>query len=142
MSSDPKNSLTTPVPSGSGTGGELDAMVGDENRKEWSRRYSWASCREPFKTELDTLASHWIEGHLSNESLALELWQLRDKLQFSEAPSRTLSGVPLFDVQSDLDTIVRAMLGATLYPSTTQEERHALLDHSRSVRSTNAENSR
>lgn len=117
-------------------------MVEGESQKQWSKRYSWASCREPFKTEFDTLASHWIEGQLTNEGLALELWQLRDKLQFSEGPSKMHSGVPLSDVQSDLDTIVNAMLGATLYPSTTPEERRALLDHSRSVRSGNAANNR
>ena len=117
-------------------------MAEGESQKQWSRRYSWASCREPFKTEFDTLASLWIEGQLSNEVLALELWQLRDKLQFSEAPSKTLAGVPLPDVQSELETIVQAMLGATLYPSTTTEERRALLDHSRSVRGGNAANNR
>ncbi len=117
-------------------------MVEGESQKQWSKRYSWASCREPFKTEFDTLASHWIEGQLTNEGLALELWQLRDKLQFSDGPSKTHSGVPLSDVQSDLDTIVNAMLGATLYPSTTREERRELLDHSRSVRSGNAANNR
>jgi len=117
-------------------------MVGEGDQKQWSRRYSWASCREPFQTEFNTLASHWIEGQLSNEGLALELWQLRDKLLFSEAPSKTVAGMPLPDVQSDLEIIVRAMIGATLYPSTIPEERRALLDHARGVQGDQHGNSR
>ncbi|MBC7818254.1 MAG: hypothetical protein IAG10_15315 [Planctomycetaceae bacterium] len=117
-------------------------MAEGEDQKQWSKRYTWAKCREPYKTELDALASLWIEGTLSNEELALELWQFRDTLQASEAPSKTLAGTTLPDVHSDLEILVGAMISASLYPSTTEQERRALLEHSRNMQSEQQGNSR
>lgn len=142
MPLDPKNKLTTPIPSGSDAKRESDGMSEGEDQKQWSKRYTWAKCREPYKTELDALASLWIEGTMSNEELALELWQFRDKLQFSEPMAQPIAGTTLPDVHSDLEIIVQAMISAVIYPSTTEQERRALVDHSRNMQTDQHGNSR
>jgi len=106
-------------------------MVGDEGRQKWSKRASRAQCREPFKTELDTLADHWIEGQLSNEALALELWKFRESLLFSESPSMGRVEIPLPEVHLELEILVQAMIGSDFYPSTTADIRRALLERTR-----------
>ena len=100
-----------------------------EKRKQWSQRISWAKCIEPYKTELDTIGSHWIEGQLSNGELALELWEQWSSTKFSEMPSSTLPGTPLPDVQAQIEILAEALLAAELYPKTTPEERRELLDN-------------
>lgn len=136
MERDPTIPLTTPVPSGNVAGEGKDVMCpGEESNPRWSKRGNWAKCREPYKTEFDTLASHWIEGELSNEKLALELWEMAETLLFVEAPTKligTQGSLP--DVHLELNIVVTAMLSANLYPANTpctRDERLDLLEQAR-----------
>ena|SRR5260370_31816076 len=99
--------------------------------KEWSKRYGWANCREPYKTELDTLGSHWIEGALSNEQLALEAVRLLSELEWVSQPDPSSRAVRLDDVILHVKILTEAMLSATLQPQITPEQRRQLLDSMR-----------
>lgn len=101
--------------------------------KKWRKRVIWADCREPYKTELEALASMWIDGGLSHGELAIELWEMWSKKKFVEKATKTLAGVPLPDVQGQMEILVEAMRMAAMYPTTTPEERRDLLENSRSL---------
>ena len=53
-------------------------MSDESEDSNWQKRVSRANCREPYKTALDTLASLWIEGAISDTELALELWKVHN----------------------------------------------------------------
>ena len=102
------------------------------DEKSWMKRYNWAICREPYKTELDTLASHWIEGQLSNEALALEILQIRQQAESVSESLNTLVGQKLDDVHKQVKILTDALLSAILDPELTPERRRAALDFMRS----------
>lgn len=99
--------------------------------KQWLKRVDWAVCREPYRTELNTIASHWIEGTISNGDLALELWDIWSKIKFVEAPTATLAGIPLTDVHSQLNILVEAMQSAALNSEISSEDRREVLENLR-----------
>jgi hypothetical protein len=92
------------------------------------KRHSWAKCREPFKTELDTLGSQWIEGALTHEQLALELWQLWSRMRFVEAPSEG-AVIDVADVQRQAEVLAEALCAAQLRPATSLQDRREILEH-------------
>lgn len=102
----------------------------ESGEKNWSKRINWAACREPYKTELEALSTLWVEGQLTHGELALELWDMWSKKKFVETPTKTLAGVPLPDVQTQMEILVDAMRNAAMYPTTTPEERRELLENS------------
>lgn len=105
----------------------------DSGEKNWSKRINWATCREPYKTELEAISTLWVEGQLTHGDLALELWDMWSKKKFVETATKTLAGVPLPDVQLQMEILVEAMRKATIYPTTTPEERRELLENSRTL---------
>ncbi len=97
--------------------------------KRWRKRISWARCREPFKTELNTLATHWIEGALSHEELALELWKHFAKCQERAEHNQVNPMLDLTDVAVDLRILVNAILADDFSRTkTTPDSRRAWLD--------------
>lgn len=110
----------------------MDGEQDDSERKNWMKRHNWAKCREPFKTELDTIASQWIEGSLSNEQLALEMWQLWSKMRLVESPAGE-TAVDLSDVRSQLGILAESLCTAALHPQLTPEERRNVLEHIRQI---------
>ena len=50
----------------------------------WSQGVTWADCREPYRRELDYLATRWINDKISTRKLALELWKLWARKRDSE----------------------------------------------------------
>ncbi len=88
--------------------------------KEWSKRYSWAACREPYKTELDTIGSHWIEGSLSNEELAFEAVQMLSELEWVSQPDAASRQIRLDDVISQVKMLTKAMLAVSERPAALQ----------------------
>lgn len=89
----------------------------DSESSNWQKRIAWAKCREPYKTTLDTLASHWIDGVLSHADLALELWKLhhkcREKIQMESEVKPGRSKFNLADVETDLGCLAEAMCMAS-----------------------------
>lgn len=102
-----------------------------EGERTWMKRYPWAICREPFKTELDTLASHWIEGQLSNEALALEILQIRQRAESVSESMDTLFAQKLEDVIAQVKILTDTLLSTMLDPSITSEGRRSALDFMR-----------
>jgi len=90
--------------------------------KQWRKRISWAQCCEPFKTELDTLASHWIEGALSREDLSLELWKQFAKCNVRDKQNEGKPIFDLVDVAVDLRILVNAMLAEDYSRTETNSE--------------------
>jgi hypothetical protein len=132
MPSEPENRLTVRVASASGNADRNGAIMDSAEEKQWSKRYAWAVCREPYKTQLDTLGSHWIEGTLSNESLAFEAIQLLSHLDWIRRPSQGISALPMQDVIIQVQIITEAMLAASLHPEMTPDLRREALDFMRS----------
>ena len=100
---------------------------------KWSTEVRWAKCSEPYKTQLERLASRWIKGSLPNERLAVELWNLTSHLRVFEG--MTSQGglrppVPDRDVRSQIELLADAMLLATKHPSSKPKERRKLLETS------------
>ena len=119
---------------GSGNTATDGIGMDESGGKQWGKRINWANCREPYKNELDTLASHWIEGAISNGELAIELWQMWSEVKFVTEPSEGLPKIDLSDVQKQMGTLAEAMLAINgLSPKTTPEERRRFLDRSREV---------
>ena len=121
----------TPVPDPSTNAGAGKARDVDGAGKKWSKRYGWATCREPYKTELDTLGSHWIEGELSNEALAFEAVQLLSELEWASKPAGNLPEQRLDDVIGQMKVLTEAMLAVSLMPRSTPADRRAALDATR-----------
>jgi hypothetical protein len=99
--------------------------------KRWSKRYNWAICREPYKTELDAIASQWIEGALSNEELAFEAVQMLSELEWVVQPGETTPKLCLNDVIAQVKILTEAMLSASEHPKQTSERRRQALDFMR-----------
>ena len=105
--------------------------VDESGDKQWSKRISWANCREPYKTELDTLGSHWIEGALSNEELAFEAVQFLSELDWSRQLRSDPTTGRLDDVILQVKILTEAMLSASLHPNITPELRREALNFMR-----------
>lgn len=69
-------------------------MGESEENRAWQKRVAWAKCAEPHKTVLDTLASHWIDGDLSDGDLALELLKMQVSLRERELEGVVQSNPP------------------------------------------------
>lgn len=106
----------------------------NKKQKQWSVNVKWAKCREPYKTELDGVATLWIEGQISNEELALELWMMWSKKRFAETVTKSPAIDPKMNgpVQEQIEILVEAMRMALQMESATPDERHQLLELSRS----------
>jgi hypothetical protein len=96
----------------------------EPDEKKWSKRYSWAECGEPYKTELDTLGSHWIEGELSNGELAIEALEMLSVMDAAPCPRDHI-------YKAQLRILTEAMLGVAERPieMQTPELRRQHLDH-------------
>lgn len=92
------------------------------------KRHNWAECREPYKTELNTLASHWIEGELSHESLAFEILKVQSEIDDIDIALEDKTTPRLDDVRSQLKILAEAMLSASLDLSLTPSQRRQALD--------------
>src|SRR4051812_23011604 len=106
-------------------------MVESED-KQWSERITWATCREPYQSELNGLAALWVQNQLSNAELALELWIMWSKKKFAESGTKS-QAVPSSNaqVQEQIEILVEAMRMAATRESTTPEERREFLENSR-----------
>lgn len=111
-----RNHLTAMRTSGSPETVETQVSMDGSTEKPWSKRYNWAACREPYKTELDALASQWIEGALSNEELAFEAVQMLSELEWVGQPGKTTPRICLDDVIGQVKILTEAMLGVSERP--------------------------
>lgn len=105
--------------------------MSDENEANWSKCYSWAQCREPYKTDLDTLGSHWIGGVVTNEQLAFEAVHMLSNVDWVSQPNGLHRRLPLDDVVGQIKILTEAMLTASLRPTTTPDQRRQILDRTR-----------
>lgn len=101
--------------------------------KQWSKRYSWATCHEPYKTELDAIGSQWIEGALSNEELAFEAVQMLSEVEWIRQPDKTHKSIPMDDVIGQVRVLTEAMLAVSERPREMQtpEARRKSIDFMR-----------
>ncbi len=101
--------------------------------KHWSKRYNWATCREPYKTDLDAIGSQWIEGALSNEELAFEAVQMLSELEWVSQPAETHTKICMDDVIGQVKILAEAMLAVSERPREMQtaESRHQAVDFMR-----------
>lgn len=103
------------------------------DEKNWRRRVAWAECREPYKTELDTLGSHWIEGDLSNQELAFEAVKLLSELEAVGQLSGSKPPTRVDDVVEQLRVLTEAMLSLSHESAATQADRREALYHMRNL---------
>lgn len=103
----------------------------DKKQTEWTKRHNWAQCREPYKTELDTLGSHWIEDALTNEQLAFEVLKTLSDVRWAGDPGGAAQKIPVDDVVGQLKILSEAMLTAAMDPKATAEDRRRILDTTR-----------
>lgn len=120
MTPDPKKLLTSGLASDSTEPVRGQPDMAEAGKREWHKRYSWAKCREPDKTQLDTLGSLWVEGELSNEGLALEVVQLLSDLEDWGNPKPDSSPYRQEDVIAQVKVLTQAMLAVSEYPSAQQ----------------------
>lgn len=91
---------------------------------KWQKRVSWAECPEPYKSTIDTLANHWVNGRISHQELGFELWKLhyrcREELQDinTENKKRLLGrkSVDLSAVENEILILAEALCIATESP--------------------------
>lgn len=95
--------------------------------KPWSKRFNWAECREPYKTVLNTIASHWIEGSLTDQELSLEILKLIEELTFVSEPGKR----SLEDAFSQVKVLSQAVLRSDEYQAKTPEFRRTILNAQR-----------
>ena len=77
--------------------GQEVAEMSDSAHKQSTDRLAWASCREPYKSELDQLASLWINGVLSDEKLAFRALQMQSELDWVSQPDVASERIPVDD---------------------------------------------
>ena len=92
------------------------------------KRVDWARCREPYRTELNTIGSHWIEGALGDEALAIELLNLLVELDWVAQPDQASKKISLADVSKDALTLANAMVTNRSTAGETPEDRRGVLD--------------
>lgn len=100
----------------------------DTNGANWMNRIAWARCREPYRTELNTIGSHWVEGTLTDEALAVEVLTLLVELDWVEQPSTAHSKVNLTDVSKEAMTLANAMVMGRSTGAESVSDRRAALD--------------
>ena len=86
-----------------------------EESRSWQKRMSWAECAEPHKTVLNTIASHWIEGEISNGEVALEALRERARIVDQLRGAREARSRPpkeLEAVSRELDILIEAIADA------------------------------
>jgi hypothetical protein len=83
---------------------------------QWSRRYDWATCHEPYRTQLNAIGSQWIEGALSNEELAFEAVQMLSDLEWIAQPGKSHKKLPMDDVIGQVKILTEAMLAVSERP--------------------------
>jgi hypothetical protein len=83
------------------------------DNKQWSKRYNWAQCFEPYKTQLDAIGSQWIEGALSNEELAFEAVQMLSEMDWMRLPSDSV-------ITNQVKVLTEAMLAVSERPQEMQ----------------------
>lgn len=86
-------------------------MTEGSEETNWQPRRSWAKCREPYRTTLNTIASHWLEGAMTHEELAVELWKLRTK-RVDEEQSNPSFFRKFKDVDADIQILADAICDA------------------------------
>lgn len=124
----PKNPLTSPQLPGTPVAGNKGGNVGESDGMQWSKRYQWATCRDLYRNELDTIGSHWIEGTISNEELAFEIVKLLSEVYWVRNVDPARPPVPLDDVVGDIRILSEAMLSAALQPESSPALRREFLD--------------
>ncbi|MDP1798014.1 MAG: hypothetical protein Q8K78_11055 [Planctomycetaceae bacterium] len=94
---------------------------------------NWAQCREPYKSEIDAITSLWIEGTLSNESLAFEAVQLMSQLNWTSQPDPASRVIRMDDVFQCIQILMEAMLAVSEHPPESQSSdlRRQMLDSMR-----------
>lgn len=108
-------------------------MSESDKQKQWSKQYNWATCQEPYKTELDTYGSHWIEGTLTDAELALELLKIQFALGWHGEPGPGSHLPKMTDVLSQVAILVDALCSSVKLDSErgTPESRREWLDDTR-----------
>lgn len=53
-------------------------------QNKWGDTLKWADCGEPYRRNLDGLATMWIKEQISTEKLAARLWDLWARKRDSE----------------------------------------------------------
>jgi hypothetical protein len=125
-----KNYLTRLDMSGRRETGSAQSAMDEPVEKQWSKRHSWATCHEPYKTELDAIGSQWIEGALSNEELAFEAVQMLSELEWVSQPGKSHTKICMDDVIGQVKVLTEAMLAVSERPPEMQtpESRQQALD--------------
>ena len=132
MLQDPRKPSADMQSSGSDQTDDLERGVGNPREMQCNKPYRWAQCGEPYKTELDTLGSLWIEGVLSDKELALEAVQLLSNLEWVRRPSESPALVQTDDAITQAKILTEAMLASTVHPDMTPELRREALEFMRS----------
>lgn len=77
----------------------------------WIEGVTWADCRQPYRRELDDLATMWVNDRISTRQMALKLWNLwarkRDSESKEAAPAVILRRNDRVDAQ--IEILVEAM---------------------------------
>ena len=102
--------------------------MSDAVEKASTERLIWAECREPYKTELDRLARHWIDGSLSDEKLAFKAVQILSELDWVTQPDAASQKISVDDVVSQLKILTEAMLACSDNPECTPAMRRQAFD--------------
>lgn len=105
----------------------------EHDQPGWSRRPNFAKCREPYKTQLDTVAYQWVTGVLTNEEVAFEAVQLLAEIEWVQQPDSQSRVLPLDDVAADVKLLTEAMLAAVSHPDQTEELRQQALNAARAA---------
>ncbi len=88
----------------------------EEPQSSWRERESLFLCHEPYRTQLDTLANHWVEGALNHEEMALEMWKVKLALLAPQSNRRQQNSGSWFrskrnlkDVEEELNCLATAV---------------------------------
>lgn len=100
----------------------------EEKTTRWLKRIEWSKAREPYRTIMNTLASQWVEGAITDGELAIEILRLRDKACVQVALDLDNNRVTkLPDVEADLQILNDALLDSLQHKDLTEDGRRTTL---------------
>jgi hypothetical protein len=79
---------------------------------QWSFQVGWCRCPEPVRSELDQLTKEWLDGCVTNECLAIRLWEFWTRQEFMNSASSGRFAKSHIEVQRALTVLAYAMLAA------------------------------
>jgi hypothetical protein len=105
----------------------------DDSQSSWTKRFGVTIRPETPDSVLQTLRAGWVEGSVTDQSLALELWRIWSDERLVAAVSRGSDQADSVRVNREVAILAEAMLASAEVGDSTAAERREFLEAARAA---------